>query len=217
MSTFTPADAHERDGLRSYLVRLLALDTRASVRLQGAGAVLGVWSGPPLDVVCLRPVRLAAALDALDPIDATVSAARLLERVEGAGPDVEVPASVAGPSWAGMLPPRTGWTVRATVPATGLYDAVRVGVEAFQRRVELVPARDRSRAALDAAAGEVWDQPLVAEVPLRAAHAAELMGLLGREGDVDVLEHGSWQRLACPGGSVAVRRGTGARLDLFAL
>jgi hypothetical protein len=63
----------------------------------------------------------------------------------------------------------------------------------------------------------VWDRPLVADVPLRAAHAAELVGLLGREGYVDVLEHGSWQRLACPGGSVAVQRGSGARLDLFAL
>ena len=102
-------------------------------------------------------------------------------------------------------------------PGDGTLRRRTRGGRGVQWRVELVPARDRSRAALDAAAGEVWDQPLVAEVPLRAAHAAELMGLLGREGDVDVLEHGSWQRLACPGGSVAVRRGTGARLDLFAL
>ena len=66
MSAFTPADAHERDGLRLYLARLLALDTRASVRLQGSGSVLGVWAGPPLDVVCLRPVGLAAPIDPLD-------------------------------------------------------------------------------------------------------------------------------------------------------
>ena len=219
MSTFTPADLGERQALRHYLGLLLALDTRAAVRLQGSGAVLGVWGGPPLEVVSLRPVALA---ESIEPLDATVSATRLLERLDDAaeldvvGP-VEVPPTVSGPAWAGLLPPRSGWTARATVPAASVHDAVRVGVDAFQRWVELVPTGDRSRAQLDAAAADVWHRPVVAGVPLRAAHAAELVGLLGREGDVVVYESGPWLRLSCPGGSVALRCDSGALLDLFAL
>jgi hypothetical protein len=217
---FIPADDEERRGLRHYLTRLLALDARASVRLQGSGLVLGVWGGPPLDVVTLRPVALAAAVA---PLDATVSATRLLERFdvadEGAPPPaaVEVPASVPGPTWAGLLPPRSGWQALATVPAGAVYDAVRVGIDAFARRVELVPVDDRSRGRLDAAAAEVWHRPVVAGVPLRAAHAAELVGLLGREGDVTAYASGPWLRLSCPGGSVALRSGSSGPLDLFSL
>ena len=220
MTGFAPADDEERRGLRHYLTRLLALDARASVRLQAGGPVLGVWGGPPLDVVTLRPVALAAPVPSLD---ATVSATRLLERLDGADEGaprpalVEVPASVPGPTWAGLLPPRSGWRELATVPAAAVHDAVRVGVDAFQRRVELVPEGDRSRAWLDAVAADVWQRPVVAGVPLRAAHAAELVGLLGRDGDVTAYAHGSWLRLSCPGGSVAVQTGSSGSLDLFSL
>lgn len=222
MSTFLPADDDERQGLCTYLARLLALDTRASVRLQAGGMVLGVWGGPPLDVVTLRPVALA---DPSDVIDLTVSAARLLERFDVAGgtaPDhsggpIELPAAVPGPAWAGLLPPRSGWQALASVPAGAVHDAVRVGVDAFQRRVDLLPEDERSRARLDAVAAEVWGRPVVAGVPLRAAHAADLVGLLGREGEVTAFENGAWRRLACPGGSVALRADSGGSLDLFAL
>ncbi len=231
MTSFLPADDDERQALRGYLTRLLALDTRASVRLQAAGMVLGVWGGPPMDVVTLRPVALAAPTDplgaagSLEAFDATVSAARLLDRLDvgtgqpgDVGP-IELPAPVPGPAWAGLLPPRSGWESLATVPAGAVHDAVRVGVDAFGRRVDLIPEDQRSRAQLDAIAAEVWGRPVVAGVPLRAAHAAELVGLLGREGEVTALSNGSWRRLACPGGSVALRTGSSATgaLDLFAL
>jgi hypothetical protein len=231
VTSFLPADDDERQALRGYLTRLLALDTRASVRLQAAGIVLGVWGGPPLDVVTLRPVALAAPTDrsgpssSFDAFDTTVAAARLLDRLDvgtgqpgDVGP-IELPAPVPGPAWAGLLPPRSGWESLATVPAGAVHDAVRVGVDAFGRRVDLIPEGERSRAQLDAIAAEVWGRPVVAGVPLRAAHAAELVGLLGREGEVTALANGSWRRLACPGGSVALRIGSSATgaLDLFAL
>ena len=46
----------EQWGLVQYLERLVALDNRAAVRLQAGGPVIGVWSGPPFEVVALRPV-----------------------------------------------------------------------------------------------------------------------------------------------------------------
>jgi hypothetical protein len=218
VTTLVLADDDERAGLRGYLSRLVGLDGRACVRLQASGQVLGVWGGPPLDVVTLRPVAL---LEETDLTDVTVSAARLLEGFasdSAAAADkrvVAVPAPVQGPAWAGLLPPRSGWEVLATVSAGAVHDAVRVGVDAFQRRVELVDPADRTPAYLDAVAGQVWGRPVVAGVPLRVAHAAELTGLLGRDGEATAYASGAWVRLGCPGGSVATRGAP--TLDLFAL
>jgi hypothetical protein len=219
------AGPDEWAGLRAYLSRLVGLDDRGAVRLQGSAKVLGVWGGPPLDVVTLRPVALAEPLTT--ELDVTVSAQRLLERLEatttdpgrapGGGVPVAPPAVVSGPAWAGLLPPRSGWNELAVVPAASVVDAVLVGVEGFRRRVDQLPEDDRPRAALQAVADEIWARPVVAGIPLRAAHAAELTGLLSRDGEVRALESGPWVRLACLGGSVALRRdsgGTGMGLDL---
>ena len=213
----------ERAGLTVYLGRLVGLDNRGSIRLQASGLVLGVWGGPPLDVVTLRPVALSVPLE----LDVTVSAQRLLDRLQEAASDsvllpdsvaasnpVPLPDSVSGPAWAGLLPPRGGWSPLATVPASSVFDAVRVGIEAFGRRVALLREEQRTRAALDAVAADVWNRPVVAGVPLRAAHAAELTGLLGREGEVTAFESPTWQRLSCPGGSVALRKDSGSGLAL---
>jgi hypothetical protein len=217
VSVFLPADLGEVQGLHAYLSRLVALDGRACVRLQGQRHVLGVWGGPPMDVVTMRPVALGEPSDAAD---LTVSALRLLERLapqQAAGVRVELPPAVPGPAWAGLLPPRSGWTAVATVPAAAVHDAVRVGVAAFARRVALLAEVERTRSRLDAVAAEVWGRPVAGGVPLRVAHAAHLTGLLGREGDVTAYTCGPWRRLGCPGGSVASRGGAAGALDLFAL
>jgi hypothetical protein len=210
----TVTDPRERAGLVAYLTRLVRLDDRGSARLQARGSVLGVWGGPPLDVVTLRPVALGEEPHA--PLDLTVSVQRLLERVQEAEPDgaVTLPPTVPGPAWAGLLPPHGGWAVVATVPSASVRDAVRVGVDAFRRRLDLLAEADRTQPALQALALEIWSRPVVAGVPLRAAHAAELTGLLSTEGDAVVHASGPWLRLACPGGSVAVRRDGGAGLAL---
>jgi len=213
------ADGHETAGLGAYLTRLVALDDRAAVRLQGTGTVVGVWGGPPLDVLTLRPVALGAELP--DALDVTVSVRRLLDRVDpaaGTALEVELPPAVTGPAWAGLLPPRGGWRELATVPAGAIDDAVRVAVEGFRRRVDELSDDERhSQPALEAIARQLWGQPVLAGVPLRAAHAADLVGLLSRDGEVRAMQSGPWQRLACPGGSVALRQdggGTGLGLDL---
>jgi hypothetical protein len=203
------ADGDEWAGLVAYLERLVSLDARGAVRLQAAGPVLGVWGGPPLDVVTLRPVALAGRLD--DGLDVTVSARRLLDRLKEGEGDLAtvVPDMVAGPAWAGLLPPRAGWQPLAEVPAAAVNDAVRVAVDSFRRRIDLLPESQRSLVAMEQVAAEIWGHPVVAGVPLRAAHAAVLTGLLGRDGAVGAFGAGPWLRLACPGGSAAVRRDAG--------
>ncbi len=222
MSSVHLADGHETAGLAAYLRRVVALDDRAAVRLQGVGGVLGVWAGPPLDVLTLRPVALGEPLT--DPLDVTVSGRRLLDRLESVAATspvttlgVELPPPVTGPAWAGLLPPRSGWEELATVPAAAVDDAVRVAVEGFRRRVDELGEQDRSQPALEAIARQLWAQPVVAGIPLRAAHAADLLGLLSRDGEVRAMRSGPWQRLGCPGGSVVLRRdgaGTGLGVDL---
>lgn len=193
------ADEVDRQGLVQYLERLVALDNRAAVRLQAGGTVLGVWSGPPFEVVALRPVALGEPIR----LDATVSAQRLLERARK-GLVVEVPASVSGPTWVGLLPPRSGWEERLRSDVGNVRAAVEMAKHFFHERAEGVT----DRAALEQIAHDVWERTCLAEVPVRAAHAAESLGLMGPADGVAVAySTDSWTRLAVPGGSVAARRG----------
>jgi len=201
------ASSREQQGLRQYLERLVALDNRAAVRLQSTGMALGVWSGPPFDVVALKPVALGSVCE----LDATVSAQRLLEGLD-AGIDVHLPPSVPGPMWVGLLPPRKGWEVRGRSDAANVRAAVDSAKFFFRQRAEGVTDRKQ----LEEIAGDVWERACVAEVPVRAAHAADALGLLG-PGDGAVIAYAtdSWTRLAVPGGSVAVRRGLLPELFVF--
>ena len=192
-------DPLEASGLATYLDRVVALDNRAAVRLDASGVVLGVWSGPPFQVVALRPVALAEPAD----LDVTVSAQRLRERVTSEGLSVELPAVVTGPTWVGLLPPRSGWEERGRSDVAQVRAAVEQAKHFFRERAVGVT----DRAVLDAIAEDVWQRACVAEVPVRAGHAAQSLGLLGPDsGEVVAYESSGWLRLRVPGGSVAARR-----------
>lgn len=189
----------EPAALVDYLDRLVGLDDRAAVRLQASGTVLGVWSGPPFGVVALRALHMSDAVD----LDLTVSAQRLRERVSD--DVVELPGVVPGPSWVGLLPPRSGWEERARGDVGQLREAVAAAKQFFAERTQGVT----DASALQQVADDVWQRACLAEVPVRAAHAAESLGLLGPADGVAVAyAAGAWLRLAAPGGSVAVRRDT---------
>jgi hypothetical protein len=199
MSELALADDHERLGFAQYLERLAVLDNRAAVRLQAAGPALGVWSGPPFEVVAVKPVALARP----ETLDVTVSALRLLEAM---GDDLGfvVPPSVTGPMWVGLLPPRSGWEERGRTSVGNVRAAVDSAKQFFVRRTEGVT----DRAVLEGIANDVWERACVAEVPTRSAHAAEALGLLGpADGEAIAFATDAWTRLTVPGGSVAARRG----------
>ena len=199
MNSLLVVGSEERQGLQQYLERLVTLDNRAAVRLQAAGPTLGVWSGPPFEVVALRPVALAEAAE----VDATVSAQRLFERVSE-GERFEVPAAVNGPSWVGLLPPRSGWEERMRGDVANVRAAVDSAKHFFRERAAGVT----DRAALEEIAADVWERTCLGEVPMRCAHAAESLGLMGPgDGIAIAYSTSSWTRLLVPGGSVATRRG----------
>ena len=197
-----PAGAIEAQGLAVYLERVVGLDGRAAVRLQAQGEVLGVWSGPPFDVLALRPVALAEPA----AIDRTVSAQRFLDAMGTAlGDAIPVPAAVMGPGWAGLLPPKSGWSEIGRLSVESLNSSVASGVTSFRAKADSVPEESRTQDQLDQWAREVWRTPVVGGIPLRAAHAADRLGLLGPDGEAVAYQAGAWKRLAVPGGSVALR------------
>ncbi|HVQ88248.1 MAG TPA: hypothetical protein VMT88_08700 [Actinomycetes bacterium] len=209
MTRLSLATENESAGLRQYLERLVALDNRAVVRVQAGGAAMGVWSGPPFEVVALKPV----GLNGIGEVDATVPAQRLLERVT-TGFEFDLPDTVPGPSWVGLLPPREGWEIRGKSDVANVRAAVDSAKQFFRQRAEGVT----DQRLLQDIANDVWERTCLAEVPVRSAHAAESLGLLGPgDGEVVAYATDAWTRLAAPGGSVATRRGLMPSIPFFAL
>ncbi|HEX5567963.1 MAG TPA: hypothetical protein VFY14_13730 [Streptomyces sp.] len=214
-----PGEAAE---LAAFLGRLLRWEKTAAVRLRAAGdGVLGVFARPArFEVLAVRTARLTEPLS----LDVTVSAGELLENVDEASESVSVPAAVTGPPWAGLLPPRGGWRPVGELPYETVRATATAVVTEFRRRSEALPARERTREALDALAEEIWSRTLSGiGLPLRAVHAAQALGMLRPTGPEDgdrpappvaVLASGSWLRLRTPYGSTAVRRGGGTGLSV---
>lgn len=206
------ADEGGAADLAAFLTRLLRFDRAAAVRLQvvpdpSDGGVLAVFGRLPLGssgAVAIRTARLNGPADAADT---TVSAGQLLDATDAGTGGVTVPAPVTGPAWAGLLPPRTGWQLLAEPAAVELFPAVTAAVGEFRERTEAVPAHHRTRQVLDGLADEIWSRPLggVPGLPLRAAHAAYVIGFLRPGVPLTVHRAGSWLRLSAPAGSVAVR------------
>ncbi|WP_419995001.1 hypothetical protein [Streptomyces boninensis] len=216
------ADAREAAGVAAFLGRLLRYDRAAAVRLQGAGGALAVFGkAPALDVVVVRTASAdvasasGSASGSGDSLDSTVSAGQLADAIDGGTPaadgglDVPVPDAVTGPPWAGLLPPRTGWQPLPGLPEPDdLRGAVAAGVKEFKARVEALPEDKRTRSELDRIGAEIWGRRLGGtELPLRAAHAAHVFGLL--RGPATLVAAGNWLRLRTPYGSIALRRGGG--------
>jgi hypothetical protein len=201
------AGSAEAADLGAYLERLLRFDKAAAVRVVAFGDTVGVYGRPPFDVLTLRTWRLAAEADQ----DVTVSAGQLLDGVAADG-SVTVPAALSGAtSWTGFLPPRKGWLPLGVLPAAEVEMAALAGIAEFKERAEAVPDPQRTRAAVDALAAEIWDRPLTHGLPVRAAHAARAMAFLGQaqSAQAAVSAAGRWLRLDAPYGTVVVRVGGG--------
>ncbi|WP_035794089.1 hypothetical protein [Kitasatospora mediocidica] len=225
------ADPAEAADLAAFLGRLLRFDRAAAVRLQavpgdageaqqGAG-VLAVFGRLPLGTAGAVAVRTARLASLTAAADLTVSAGQLLEGVDEDGGTVAVPTSVTGPAWAGLLPPRTGWKPLGELAADQIFPQLMSGVREFKERSAAVPEQHRSRAVLDELADEIWARPLdaVPALPLRAAHAAYVIGFLHPGVPLSAHRAGGWLRLNAPHGSVAVRAAAapGAGLGLTPL
>lgn len=206
------ADATEAADLAAFLGRLLHYDRASAVRLQAGGGALAVFGRPPsFEVLAIRTARLAGTHD----LDITVSAGELLESLDlegdaGAG---ALPAPVTGPPWTGVLPPRGGWREQQGLPdPAALRSALDAAVTEFRARDEALPEERRTRAERDVLGREIWSRQVGGTVlPLRAVHAAQVLGFLRPAPGLQVtlLAAGSWLRLRTSFGSIALRRTSG--------
>ncbi|SEL65613.1 hypothetical protein [Streptacidiphilus jiangxiensis] len=215
------AAPQEAAPLADFLERLLRYDRAAAVRLQTAGTTLAVFARIPLGQSGPLVVR-TALLARPYALDVTVSAGQWLEELDRAAHDsgtdsvadasgvdtaVALPPSVTGPSWAGLLPPRSGWEHVEDLPTAPLAAAVAAAIGEFRTAAEA--ARSGDVQGGDALAEAIWSRRVhPSGLTVRALHAAHLTGLLRQSPQVALHRHPAWLRLTAPRGAVAVRRST---------
>lgn len=205
-----------RDGsaLGTYLERLLHFDKAAAVRVVGVGHALAAYGGPPFGGRPVLALRLAALKPDTPPFDRTVAAGKLLEGLGEGDRTLTLPPPLAGgPSWAGLLPPRTGWTRLGLIAVRALALAANEGNADFRFR-----ALGLDRSGLDALGEEIWSRAVPggedaqggSALTLRTAHAAQALGFLGPDPEdseefAPLARIGRWLRLDAPYGTVLQR------------
>ncbi|MEJ6489336.1 hypothetical protein PQI23_06350 [Leucobacter sp. USCH14] len=204
------SDAATRDDLRIFLERLLRAG-QPDVRMTSRGSALavygcvqaprGITDTVPV-VLVMRAFELAEAPPA--PVDATVAARALLDRIARmgiAGRALDVPDSSPMAAWAGVLPPTSGWDRAGTLDGASLG---AVAAEGIERVAALLPA-DPGEAVVHRVRASVWGLEMAPGIPAAAAFAAEAMGFLKDAPAVEVARSLTWIRLSAPSGHVLVR------------
>ncbi|MHA7282698.1 hypothetical protein [Arthrobacter sp. TMS2-4] len=205
------ADPQTVADLRTFTARARAGDD-AGMRLVSAGRVLAAY------VCTLRPTVLGEAvptvlglrtmaLDEQADVDTTVALGSVLDRLarmpEG---DVvfPVPTVTVTETWAGVLPPRSGWDAAGTVAAEVLDQAAHRGIAEVARSLP-----ERAGAPLVSSARiAVWGRPLdgvPGAVPAGAAFGAFSLGFLQPGTSATVHTNGRWSRVSTARGHVLVR------------
>ena len=200
--------------LAAFLGRIVSWDERAAVRVQSRGDVVGVYAPGPLDVLVFVALPLAATPD--EHVDTTVSAGRLRDVIGDIArlapeSDVVLPDPVTGSASLAVLPPASPWSPGERGMAGDVSAKVDDAVAAFRASV---PSTGSFHAELVAEA--TWDAPGWGGLPMRALHAARLLGFLTHPGArIETATVSGWKRLVTPAGQVFVRSTAGpARLSL---
>jgi hypothetical protein len=210
------ADALALSDLQTFLARAARVE-EGSVRLIASGGVLAVYTAIlyPVGLLDETPTVLGLrtyAVSDKDPLDVVVPIRSLLQRVErsvleseeGAdGPVVAVPMEVNTVTWAGISPPRGGWSPQQSVDPRVLQSAAESGISEV---AEAVPTGTGAQ-LVQRVRSEVWSRPIdgLEHIPAGAAFAAFSLGFLGVE-PVQILETGAWSRLTTDRGHVLIKR-----------
>lgn len=194
--------------LAAFLGRIVGWDERAAVRVQARGGVVGVFAPCPLDVLVLVALPLAVPVE--ETVDTTVSAGRLRDVVGDVSrvppeADLVLPDAVTGSASLAVLPPRSPWSPGEKGLAGDVVPRVDEAVARFRASV---PATGSFQAELLAEA--TWDAPGWGGIPMRALHAARLVGFLTHPGArIETGNAPGWKRFTTPAGQVFVRSSAG--------
>jgi len=210
------AEVQGAEDLAVFTRRLASSDPDAVVRVVARGTRVGCFAGTPFDVLLMRAARLREPAQVDEVVEAGTLAARAASAHDGV---VELPPSVPALRWAGPLPPSSGWAAVTTIGLWEGRELVADGIEEFRTRVASVAEADRSQAALESIAADVWEREVVPGLRVRLLHAAESYGFLGPRDWTDadirigVRSVGRWTRVDAPYGTVIAREGSA--LDLL--
>lgn len=189
------------------------------VRLQGEHGVLALTAAAlsPRGLFDQTPTILAMRIVHADPemqCDIVVDA---LTEADG-DQTLALPETGLAPAWAGISPPRAGWSTRTTLSASTIAQRAQWGISAVARGATPGAGEDAVR-SLRAA---IWGEPDedLDGLPRGVAFAAHAFGFISGEEEVAVTASGRWTRLGFRRGHVLSRgpavtgltavRGTGA-------
>jgi hypothetical protein len=203
--------------LGTFVGRARRLDPDGAARLVGHAMLLAVYVSPVHGgggptVLGLRTLALAEP----SSLDVTVPLAALGDRLaatpapaERAVPLPVPPMGASGAGWAGVSPPRSGWSPVGVVEAGLLRAAAGRGIG----EVAATTPEGAGPAAVARLRALVWGAPIpgLDDVPAGVAFAAEGLGFLTSAADdepVPLLRSGPWVRLTTATGHVLGRRPT---------
>ncbi|MHA7207675.1 hypothetical protein [Arthrobacter sp. MDT1-65] len=205
------ADAQSVADFRTFTARARANDD-GGMRLVAVGRVAAAYVrtlgptvlGEPLPTVLgLRTM----ALEGEAVVDVTVSLGSVLDRLARMPGDdtvFPVPTTTVTGTWAGILPPRSGWEHAGAVSCAVLDRAARDGIGEVARSLP-----DRAGApVVSTARAAVWGRPLegvAGAVPAGAAFGAFSLGFLVPDAEATVHVNGRWSRVTTARGHILVR------------
>lgn len=204
------ADPQTAADLRTFVTRARAAEDGA-VRLQAGGKVLAAY------VCVMRPRLLGEAMPTIlglrtmplaEPaeVDVTVPLASVADRLARMGVDdavLPLPPVGANETWAGVSPPRGGWSRTGGLGTDELIAAAKAGVRDV---ADTVPANPGALIVNNVRA-TVWGRPLpdAPQVPAGAAFAGYALGFWAPGGTASVYEEARWVRISTAQGHVLVR------------
>lgn len=178
-----------------------------ALRLQAAAGVLALSASPlaPNGLLDSTPTIVGMRAVRIDPelvCDLVVDATRLTAAVNDRAA-LELPESAVSAAWAGISPPRAGWTAAEPLDSTALRAVADRGVAEVARAVPVDAGEDVVRVVRAA----VWGAPAVelGDLPGGVAFAALSLGFLGTHEEVRVFRSGPWTRLSLDRGHILLK------------
>lgn len=177
-----------------------------AVRLKATGGTLLDSAAPlaPRTLLESTPTVLGMRAVRVDPelvCDLVVPAEGLTASDDPAA--LQLPDAAVTATWAGVSPPRAGWTDDGAIAAALLAERAQWGIAAV---AEAVP-KDAGDDAVHAVRAAIWgaaDEPL-AGLPLGVAFAAFALGFIASEEQAVVRRNGPWTRVSLARGHVLTR------------
>lgn len=177
------------------------------VRLQARAGTLAMTTAAlaPQGLLDRTPTVLGMRAIPIDPeieCDLVVAASALSRGDDDR--QVLLPETALAPAWAGISPPRAGWTAAERgIPASVLASRAQYGIASVATRVPTDAGEDAVRLVR----ADVWGMPDddLLGLPLGAAFAAFGLGFIGGDETAALRRHEGWSRLTLRRGHVLVR------------